>query len=123
MSLLPINTKAVQIADKAIPNEETIDIVTGIFQALSDETRVKILYALNRQELCVRDIAILIGITESGISHQLSHLKDLKLVKARRNGNVMYYSLRYVHLVGMLREAEEYANHIKKNLPDHPLNT
>lgn len=122
MSLEPINTKAVQAADKAIPNEEMIDIITGIFQGLSDETRVKILYALKKQEFCVRDLAVIIGISESGISHQLSHLKDLRLIKARRDGNVMYYSLSFTHLLGMLREAEEYAGHIQKDIPDHPYN-
>ena len=107
-------------ADEAMPGDDMIDVVTGIFQGLSDETRVKILYALKNHELCVRDLAILIGISESGISHQLSHLKELKLVKARRDGNVIYYSLSYVHLVGMLREAEEYASHVQHDIPDHP---
>lgn len=115
----PINKRAVEEADDAMPSDKMVDVVTGIFQGLSDETRVKILYALKKQELCVRDLAILIGISESGISHQLSHLKELKLVKARRDGNVMYYSLRYTHLTELLREAEDYADHIQHDLPDH----
>lgn len=119
MSVEPINKKAIDKADKAMPSDEMIDVVSGIFQGLSDETRVKILYALKKQELCVRDLAILIGISESGISHQLSHLKELKLVKARREGNIMYYSLSYTHLVEMLREAEDYADHVERDLPDH----
>mgnify|MGYP002336140866 CR=1 FL=1 len=119
MPLEPINKKAIEKTDDAMPSDDMIDVVTGIFQGLGDETRVKILYALKNHELCVRDLAILIGISESGISHQLSHLKELKLVKARRDGNVIYYSLRYVHLVGMLREAENYADHVQRNLPDH----
>jgi DNA-binding transcriptional ArsR family regulator len=120
MSLEPINKKSIVNANEAIPDEELIHIITGIFQGLSDETRVKILYALKNHELCVRDLSILVGISESGISHQLSHLKELQLVKARRDGNVMYYSLSYTHLLGMLREAEEYADHIKQGIPDHP---
>lgn len=119
MLLVPINRKAVEKADNAMPSDDMIDVVTGIFQGLSDETRVKILYALKKQELCVRDLAILIGISESGISHQLSHLKELKLVKARRDGNIMYYSLSYTHLVELLKEAEDYADHVERNLPDH----
>lgn len=119
MALEPIDTKAVKAADLAMPDDKLVDIVTGIFQGLSDETRVKILYALKKQELCVRDLAILIGISESGISHQLSHLKELKLVKARRDGNVMYYSLSYTHLTELLREAEDYADHIQHGIPDH----
>lgn len=95
MFLEPIDKKAIEKADDAMPSEEMVDVVTGIFQGLSDETRVKILYALKKHELCVRDLAILIGISESGISHQLRHLKELRLVKARREGNIMYYSQLY----------------------------
>ena len=119
MPVEPIDKKAIEKADGVMPSDERIDVVTGIFQGLSDETRVKILYALKKQELCVRDLAILIGISESGISHQLSHLKELRLVKARREGNIMYYSLSYTHLVEMLREAEDYADHVERDLPDH----
>jgi len=122
MSTDPIDKKAIQVADDSMPSDALVDVVTGIFQGLSDETRVRILYALKKQELCVRDLAILIGISESGISHQLSHLKELKLVKARRDGNVMYYSLSYTHLVEMLHEAEDYADHIQHDLPDHKHN-
>lgn len=119
MPVEPINKKAIEKADNAMPSDDMVDIVTGIFQGLSDETRVRILYAFKNQELCVRDLAILIGISESGISHQLSHLKELKLVKGRRDGNVMYYSLSYTHLVELLREAEDYADHVQQDLPDH----
>ncbi len=119
MPVEPIDKKAIEKADGVMPSDERIDVVTGIFQGLSDETRVKILYALKKQELCVRDLAILIGISESGISHQLSHLKELRLVKARREGNIMYYSLSYTHLVEMLKEAEDYADHVQRDLPDH----
>lgn len=119
MSRKPINIKAVQRANKALPEDKLIHTITGVFQGLSDETRVKILYALRQQEFCVRDLAILIGISESGISHQLRHLKELKLVKARRDGNNMYYSLSYIHLFSMLGEAEEYADHIEQDIPDH----
>lgn len=119
MPLEPINKIAIEKADDAMPNDDMVDVVTGIFQGLSDETRVRILYALKKQELCVRDLAILIGISESGISHQLSHLKELRLVKARREGNIMYYSLSYTHLVEMLKEAEDYADHVDRDLPDH----
>jgi ArsR family transcriptional regulator len=119
MPLEPIDKKAVEKVENVMPSNDMVDVVTGIFQGLSDETRVRILYALKSNELCVRDLAILTGISESGISHQLSHLKELKLVKARREGNVMYYSLSYTHLVELLREAEDYADHVQRDLPDH----
>lgn len=119
MPLEPIDKKAVEKTNNQMPSDQMVDVVTGIFQGLSDETRMKILYALKNQELCVRDLAILIGISESGISHQLSHLKELRLVKARREGNMMYYSLSYTHLAELLREAEDYADHIQRGIPDH----
>ncbi len=119
-NLQPIEPKTVANAQKLIPSNELLTVVIECFKALGDSTRAKILYALEKQPLCVRDIAILIGISESGISHQLSTLKDKRLVKATRNGNVMYYSLSYEHIHNLLKEAEYYADHVKSNIPDHP---
>lgn len=118
--LQPIEPKVVAKAQKQIPSDELLRVVVECFKALGDETRAKILYALEKQPLCVRDIAVLIGISESGISHQLSTLKDKRLVKAERNGNVMYYSLAYEHIHNLLKEAEYYADHVYSGIADHP---
>ena len=118
----PINKDAIENGEKSLPQEKLLAVITNVFQALSDHTRVKIIYALVKQEFCVRDLAIVIGISESGISHQLGFLRELQLVKTRREGNVIYYSIAYAHLTAMLKEAEYYADHIENHYPDHPYN-
>jgi ArsR family transcriptional regulator, lead/cadmium/zinc/bismuth-responsive transcriptional repressor len=64
-----------------------------IFSALGDPTRLRVLFALTRQELCVCDLATLLGVTVSAVSHQLRLLRGLRLVKCRREGRLAYYSL------------------------------
>lgn len=119
-SLQAINPDSVEKAQSRMPEEMLLDVVVECFKALADSTRTKILYALRKQSLCVRDLAVLIGISESAISHQLSFLKDKHLVEVKRQGNVMYYSIAYQHILNLLKEAEYYADHIRQNLPDHP---
>lgn len=122
-SIQPINPDSVEQAQTFMPQERLLDVVVECFKALGDNTRTKILYALREHSLCVRDLAVLIGISESAISHQVSFLKDKKLLKVERQGNIMYYSIAYQHILNLLKEAEYYADHIKQNLPDHPYNT
>jgi DNA-binding transcriptional ArsR family regulator len=112
--------EAMNKAEKRLPSDELFSLVVEVFKALGDTTRAKILYLLREEKLCVRDIAILTDISESGVSHQLSELKEKKLVKAERDKNTMYYSIAYEHLQNLLQEAEYYADHIKSNIPDHP---
>jgi DNA-binding transcriptional ArsR family regulator len=68
----------------------------------------------------VRDLALLVGVSESAVSHQLRLLRDRRLVKARRDGNVIYYALHDPHLGVLFREAEYHADHVFQGLPDHP---
>ena len=116
--LEPINAEAVR--QVKLPKEVLLDVVIECFKVLGDRTRAKILYAVQKQPLCVRDLTIVVGISESGISHQLNELKDKHLVRAKRQGNVIYYSIAYQHLHNLLQEAEYYADHVKQNIPDHP---
>jgi len=118
-----INPDSVEKAQILMPQEALLEVVVECFKALGDSTRAKILYALQKQSLCVRDLAVLINISESAISHQVSILKDKRLVKVERNGNVMYYSIAYQHILNLLKEAEYYADHVRQNLQDHPLNS
>lgn len=119
-TLVSIDPKALSKVQSKKLSEEFVELMGNTFQALSDPTRVTILYALTNSSLCVRDIAILVGISESAISHQLRLLKDRKLVKAERKGNVIYYSVSYKHLSALLKEAEYLADHVKGNHDDHP---
>jgi len=115
----PINPNSVQNAQDRMPQEDLLPLIVECFKALGDKTRAKILYALEEQSLCVRDLAVLINISESAVSHQLSFLKNKKLIKVDRDGNIMNYSIAYEHIHNLLKEAEYYADHIRQNLPDH----
>ncbi len=72
------------------------------YKALSDPTRLKIVMALKGGEMCVCDLSAFIGLSPSAVSHQLRRLKDLALVKGRRDGQVLYYSLDDQHIVDFL---------------------
>lgn len=88
-----IHEDVVRKVKSNIPAEQTLYNLSELFKVLGDSTRVKILYALLNAEMCVCDIAALFGMTQSAISHQLRILKQSRLVKYRREGKVVYYSL------------------------------
>ena len=92
-------------------NEETLFIVSQTFKALSDTTRIRILYLLTQKECSVNEIAEELGIHQSTASHQLSFLKNLRLVKFRREGTSVYYSNDDQHIIDLLRQAIEHACH------------
>ena len=81
-----------------IPEEETLYDLADLFKVLGDSTRIKVLCALFEAEMCVCDIAALLGMTQSAISHQLRVLKQARLVKYKRQGKVVYYSLDDEHV-------------------------
>ena len=92
-TLTPINPEALAQARAAALPEEHLLLLVEAFQALADLTRARILYALIQQPLCVRDLAILTGVSESAVSHQLRFLRDRRLVKPHREGNATYYTV------------------------------
>ena len=79
-----------------------------IFKAIADPTRLKIAMALSQGEMCVCDLAAFLGISDSAVSHQIRRLKDLSLVKNRREGQVLYYSLDDQHVADLLRVGLEH---------------
>ena len=81
-----------QVQDKQ-PDDEYLYELADLFKVFGDTTRIKILYALFESELCVGDIALVLGMSQSAVSHQLRVLKDSKLIKFRREGKVIFYSL------------------------------
>ncbi len=87
-----------------MPEEENLFDLADLFKIFGDSTRVKILCALSSAELCVCDIAALLGMTKSAISHQLRVLRQGRLVKYRRDGKVVYYSLDDDHVTHIFRE-------------------
>lgn len=116
-----IDPAAVADAQAAIPEQGILDLVVRAFEALGDPTRAKILYALVRRPLCVRDLAIAVGVSESAVSHQLRLLKERRLVKAvRRAGHQVEYRMDDHHVAALFQEAEYHADHVRQGLPDHP---
>ncbi len=81
-----------------------IDGLTEIFRALGDPTRVRILDALSRGELCVGDLATQLGVTESAVSHQLRLLRNIRIVRARRKGRMIFYALDDEHVLALFRQ-------------------
>lgn len=103
-----IHEDRVRAARKGIQREETLRTLCETFQILSDPTRLKIVMALTKEELCVCDIAALLGVTDSAISHQLRLLKNLRLVKYRRGGKMVYYTLDDEHIEDLIRVATRH---------------
>ena len=92
-------------------DEETLFMVSQTFKALSDPTRLRILNLLFTGEHSVNDIAETLSLLQSTVSHQLRFLKNLRLVKYRREGTTLYYSHDDEHVIDLLRQAIEHAKH------------
>ncbi len=91
-------------AKKKMKPEKTLSQLAETFKVLGDATRVGILHALSHEELCVCDIAALINTSQSAVSHQLRLLRAVKLVKFRRDGKMVYYSLDDDHIANLFKE-------------------
>lgn len=92
-------------------DNEKVQGLTDIFKALASPTRFKILYCLKEEELCVCDISAILNMSQSAISHQLRVLRDLRLVKHRKEGKMVYYSLDDDHVFSILDAALEHISH------------
>ncbi|MCW1929337.1 ArsR/SmtB family transcription factor [Bhargavaea beijingensis] len=92
-------------------DEETLFIVSQTFKALSDPTRLRILNLLSEHEYPVNEIAARLSLLQSTVSHQLRFLKNLRLVKYRREGTSLFYSIDDEHVVDLLRQAIGHARH------------
>lgn len=91
-----------------MPAEELLCGLADFYKVFGDATRVKILYVLLESEMCVCDLAELLGMTQSAISHQLRVLKQMKLVKNRREGKTVYYSLADGHIQTIISQGMEH---------------
>lgn len=91
------------VREKMPPDESLYDLAE-LFKAFGDTTRIKILWALSESEMCVCDIAALLGMTQSAISHQLRALKQVRLVKNNKVGKVVFYSLNDHHIKHIFEE-------------------
>jgi ArsR family transcriptional regulator len=89
----------------ALMPSRTVEALADTFRVLGDPTRVRIVDALSGGELCVCDIASLVGISESAVSHQLRLLRGMRVVRPRRSGRLVYYALDDQHIIELLRQA------------------
>ncbi len=102
------HAEAVEKVSTLLPEDDILYDLAELFKIFGDSTRVKILYALLESELCVCDIAKLMEVTQSAVSHQLRVLKNSKLVKFRREGKTVYYSLADDHVIHILAQGMEH---------------
>ena len=94
-----------------MPKAAELERTAELFKVLGDPTRMQILTALFDRELCVCDIADLLGMTQSAISHQLRLLRNSHLVKNRREGKSIYYSLDDLHVANIIAQGLEHIRH------------
>ncbi len=93
-----LHAETVNALMEQLPDEDTLDRLETLFKTFGDSTRIKILYVLHESELCVCDIAAVLKMTQSAISHQLRILRQMRLVKSRRDGKQICYSLADDHV-------------------------
>lgn len=98
----------VEKVNRKMPDEEILYDLAELFKIFGDSTRIKILYVLFESEMCVCDIALLLNMTQSAISHQLRALKQSKMVKYRREGKTIFYSLADGHVRTILGQGMEH---------------
>jgi len=106
--LMHVHEDIVHKVASEMPDEDVLFDLSELFKTFGDSTRIRILYCLFASEMCVCDIATLLSMTQSAISHQLSVLKKNKLVKSRREGKTVFYSLADSHVRVMLDQGVEH---------------
>ena len=103
-----VNEETLRMIDDRMPPEEELQDLAEFYRVFGDATRLKILYVLLSAEMCVYDIASVLGMSQSAISHQLRMLKQMKLVKNRREGKTVFYSLDDDHVRSMIALGMEH---------------
>ncbi len=109
-SVEAVDFEKVSRVSQELPDTEQVQSMAEMFRALGDPTRLRLILALAREELCVCDLTALTEVSASAISHQLRVLRGLKLVKYRRQGKMVYYSLDDAHVEQLLTVAQEHVN-------------
>ncbi|MFZ5944089.1 MAG: ArsR/SmtB family transcription factor [Bacillota bacterium] len=110
--IICVHEKIVQKVKEASLKEDDVQKLSSIFKAFGDPTRLKILHCLKQSEMCVCDISAILGMSQSAISHQLRVLRNLRIVKHRKEGKNVYYSLDDEHIFKILDEGLEHIRHI-----------
>ena len=108
-----VDERKVRRVRKVMKSPEAVSALAETFKLLGDPTRIKIAFALSREELCVCDLAHLVGASQSAVSHSLRALRQMKLVAFRREGKIAYYRLDDDHIARLL---EDGFGHIEEQL-------
>ncbi len=106
-----IHEDTVRESEKSLIDGLNATKLSRTFQALADPTRVRIISALLKTELCVCDISALLGVSQSAISHQLRQMRDLRLVKSRKEGRIVYYKLDDQHISELFEMGLDHLKH------------
>lgn len=106
-----LHPEQVRVAEQHLIDGPTATQLALTFQALADPTRTRIISALSHAELCVQDLASVLGMTPSAVSHQLRLMRNLRLVKSRKAGRLVYYALDDEHIHDLFHRGLEHAEH------------
>jgi len=107
------NKEIIDEVKSRLHDDSYMSALSAFFKVIGDETRVKIICALSIRELCVNELAAVLGMTQSAVSHQLKLLKVEDQVKSRREGKNIYYSLDDKHVVDIITAALEHIKHTR----------
>ncbi len=106
-----IHKDILEYVQARMPQKEKLYHIAEFFKVVGDQTRIKILYALFESSMCVCDIAVLLDMSQSAISHQLRVLKQAGLVKYKKEGRIVFYSLDDDHIKTILDQGMDHINH------------
>jgi len=106
-----IHEDQVTLAQQQLVDELTAARLAETFQALADPTRIRLISALMETELCVCDLSAVLGMSQSAVSHQLRSLRDLRLVKHRKQGRIVYYALDDQHIRDLFQRGRDHVVH------------
>ncbi|NLM03412.1 MAG: helix-turn-helix transcriptional regulator [Clostridiales bacterium] len=107
----PIHNDIIEKVKNVMPNDEKLYDLAELFKVFGDTTRIKILHALSESEMCVCDIAVLLNMKQSAISHQLRVLRQARIVKFRKEGKIVYYSLDDEHIKNIFEQGFSHIEH------------
>lgn len=103
-----VHTELLEVVNRTMPDETQLYDLAELFKVFGDSTRIRILFVLSSAEVCVCDLAEVLGMTQSAISHQLRILRQNKLVKSRKEGKTVFYSLADGHVRTIIAQGMEH---------------
>lgn len=106
-----IHEEDVLAASQSLIDDSTANRLSQTFSALADPTRLRLISALSGRELCVCDLSVVLGMSQSAVSHQLRLLRNLNLVKYRKEGRIVYYALDDAHIQELFQRGLEHVSH------------